>query len=102
MKSETVPKVFVTLKGVTPRAIPNLGTFGNNWKKNLFQTLDCTPVCVWNRMCAKVQRSFDRSMPQLLLRNLGGYANVVQHRSMYVTQLMPRHALQPCCLCRRP
>jgi hypothetical protein len=30
-------------------AIPNLGTFGNNWKKSLFQTLD------------------DRSVPQLLL-----------------------------------
>src|SRR5438105_8538996 len=36
------------------------------------------------------------------LRDLGGYADVVQDRSMNVTQLMPRHALKPCCLCRRP
>jgi len=81
--------------------IPNLATFGNNWEKSLFQTLDCTPVCVWNRMRIQVQRGLDRSVPQLLLRNLGWCANVVQDRSMYVTQLMPRHALKSCCLCRR-
>jgi len=40
-------------------AIPNLGTFGNNWKKSLFQTLDCTSVGVWNRMRIQVQRGFD-------------------------------------------
>jgi hypothetical protein len=58
-------------------AIPNLGTFGNNWEKGLFQTLNCTPVCIWNRMCVKVQRGLDGSVPQLLLRNLRGYADVV-------------------------
>ncbi len=53
-------------------------------------------------MRIKVRRGLDRSVPQLLLRDLGGYADVVQDRSMYVTQLMPRHAIKPCCLCRRP
>jgi len=37
-------------------------------------------------MRIKVQRGLDRSVPQLLLRDLGGYADVVQDRSMYVTQ----------------
>src|SRR6266550_26853 len=82
--------------------IPDLGTFGNNWEKSLFQTLDCTPMCIRNQMSVEVQRGLDRSVPQLLLRDLGGYADVVQDRSMNVTQLMPRHALKPCCLCRRP
>src|SRR5207253_9589650 len=59
-------------------------------------------MCIRNHMRVEVQRGLDRSVPQLLLRDLGGYADVVQDRSMNVTQLMPRHALKPCCLCRRP
>jgi hypothetical protein len=58
--------------------IPNLGTFGNNWKKSLFQTLDRTPVCLWNRIGVEVQRGRDSGVSQLLLRDLGGHANVVQ------------------------
>jgi hypothetical protein len=42
--------------------IPNLGTFGNNWKKSLFQTLNCTPMGIWNRMGVKVERGFDSGM----------------------------------------
>jgi hypothetical protein len=57
--------------------IPNVGTFGNNWEKSFFWTLNCTPVCIWNRMGVKIQRGLNSSVPQLLLRNLGGYANVV-------------------------
>ena len=38
-------------------------------------------------MRIKVQRGLDRSVPQLLLRDLGGYADVVQDRSMYVTAI---------------
>jgi len=83
-------------------AIPNLGTFGNNWEESLFQTLDCTPVCVWNRMRVEVQRGLDGRVSQLLLRDLGGYADIVQDGSVYVAKLMPRHALKPCRLCRRP
>jgi hypothetical protein len=52
--------------------IPNLGPFGNNWKKSLFQTLDRTPVCLWNRMGVEVQRGFDSGVSQLLLRDLSG------------------------------
>ena len=81
--------------------IPNLGTFGNNWRKSLFQTLDCTSVCVWNRMRIQVQRGFDRSVSQLLLRDLGGYADIVQDGSVYVAKLMPRDPLKPCRLCSR-
>jgi len=82
--------------------IPNLGTFGNNWKKSFFQTLNCAPVCIRNRMRAKVQRGLDSSVSQLLLRNLGGYADIMQDRSVYVAKLMPRYALKPCRLCSRP
>jgi hypothetical protein len=77
-------------------AIRNLGTFGNNWKKGLFQTLNCTPMCIRNRMSVKVQRGLDSSVSQLLLRDLGGYADIVQDRGVYVAKLMPRHALKPC------
>jgi len=57
--------------------IPNLGTFGNNWKKSHFQPLNCAPVRVWNRMRVEVQRSLDSRVSQLLLRDLGGYADIV-------------------------
>ena len=82
-------------------AIPNLGTFGNNWKKNCFQTLDCTPVCLRNRMRVDVQRGLDTSVPQLLLRNFGRYTDVVKGRSVYVTKLVPRNAPKPCRLSSR-
>jgi len=58
--------------------IPNLGTFGNNWEKSLFQTLNCTPVSIWNRMRVKVQRGFDSSVSQLLLRDLSGHADILR------------------------
>jgi len=82
--------------------IPNLGTFGNNWEKRLFQALNCTPVCIWNRMRVKVQRGRDTSVSQLLLRDLGGYSDIVQDGSVYVAKLMPRHSLKPCSLRSRP
>jgi hypothetical protein len=53
-------------------------------------------------MRVKVQRGFDTSVSQLLLRDLGGYADIVQDGSVYVAKLMPRHALKPCRLCSRP
>ena len=59
--------------------ITNLGKFGNNRKKSLLQTLNCTPVCVWNRMRVEVQRGFDSSVSQLLLRDLSGHADIVKH-----------------------
>jgi len=83
-------------------AIPNLGTFGNNWEKSLFQTLNCAPVCVWNRMRVEVQRSLDSRVSQLLLCDLGGYADIVQDGSVYVAKLVPRYSLKPCRLRRRP
>src|SRR5947209_277036 len=45
-------------------------------------------------MRVKVQRGLDSGVPQLLLRNLGGYADIVQDRSVYVAKLMPRYALK--------
>src|SRR5207253_2863801 len=75
--------------------IPDLGTFGNNWEKSLFQTLDCTPMCIRNHMRVEVQLGLDRSVPQLLLRALGGYAAVVQGRVRKVTTSMPREAPKP-------
>jgi len=53
-------------------------------------------------MRVKVQRGFDAGISQLLLRDLGGHADIVQDRSVYVTQLMPRYSLKSCRLCRRP
>lgn len=53
-------------------------------------------------MRVKIQRGFDSSVPQPLLRDLGGDANVVKDRSVDVTQLMPRHAPDPCRFCSRP
>jgi len=44
-------------------ALPSLGTFGNNWKKSRFQSLNCTPVRVRNRMRIDVQRGLDTSVP---------------------------------------
>jgi hypothetical protein len=32
---------------------------------------------IWNRMGVEVQRGLDSGMPQLLLRDLGGHADVV-------------------------
>jgi len=79
--------------------IPDLGTTG----KRASSSLSIARRCVSGITCViKVQRGLDRSVPQLLLRDLGGYADVVQDRSMYVTQLMSRHAIKPCGLCRRP
>jgi len=40
-------------------------------------------------MRVKVQRGLDTSVPQLLLRDLGGYADIVQDASVYVAKLMP-------------
>jgi hypothetical protein len=53
-------------------------------------------------MCVEIQRGFDSSVSQLLLSDLSGNADVVQDRCVYVTQLMPRHALEPCRFCSRP
>jgi hypothetical protein len=47
-------------------------------------------------MSVEVERSRDGRVSQLLLRNLGGYADIVQGGSVYVAKLMPRHALKPC------
>jgi hypothetical protein len=58
--------------------ITNLGTFGNSRKKSLLQTLNCTPVCVWNRMRVEVQRGFDSSVSQPLLRDPSGHADIVR------------------------
>jgi hypothetical protein len=67
--------------------IPNLGTFGNNWEKSSFQTLNCTPMCIRNGVSVKVQRGLDSSVSQLLLRDLGGYTDTVQDGSVYVAKL---------------
>ena len=53
-------------------------------------------------MRVKVQRGFDAGMAQLLLRDLGGYADIVQDGSVYVAKLMPRHSLKPCRFRSRP
>src|SRR6266568_4871341 len=70
--------------------IPNLGTFGNNCEKGLFQPLDCGPVCAWNRMLVQVQRGLNGRVSRLLLRDLGGYADIVQDESVHVAKFMPR------------
>lgn len=44
-------------------------------------------MCVWNRVRVKVQRGLDSSVSQLLLRDLGGYADVVRDGSVDVTKL---------------
>jgi len=50
----------------------------------------------------KVQRGLDSSVSQLLLRDLGGYADIVQDGSVYVAKLMPRYSLKPSRLRSRP
>src|SRR6266568_5684164 len=68
----------------------HLGTFGNTGEKGLFQPLDCAPVRAWNRMRVQVQRGLNGRVSQLLLRDLGGYADIVQDESVHVAKLMPR------------
>ena len=70
--------------------------------KELFRTLNCTPMCIRNRVSVKVQRGLDSSVSQLLLRDLGGYTDIVQDGSVYVAKLMPRYSLKPCRLRSRP
>ena len=53
-------------------------------------------------MGVEIQRGFDSRVSQLLLSDLGGNADVIQERCMYMAQLMPRNALDPCRFCSRP
>src|SRR2546422_7330646 len=68
------------------------GQFGNIWEQNALQMLDRMAVRLGNRMGVDIERGFDGCMPELLLRHLCRYTQIMEERRVEVPELVPCHA----------